>query len=129
MSFHGVTGSCCDAITEFDYLFMAQYAVEAEQILTEINMAMRKPVGNKFEGKAINAGFVLEKGNCAKLQKNELAYQFLKKVRGTSEYWKAAKQDCCALLAKLGKPTFFLTLSANETKNVELLQLLTLLLI
>lgn len=49
---------------------------------------------------------------------------FLKSIPNSAQYWLSRKKDLFAMMRQLGKPTLFLTISANETNWPELLSLL-----
>ena len=49
---------------------------------------------------------------------------FLKSIPNSVQYWQQRKQDVFAMIRQLGKPTMFLTLSANEIRWPELLKIL-----
>ena len=49
---------------------------------------------------------------------------FLKSIPNSVQYWQQRKQDVFAMIRQLGKPTMFLTLSANELRWPNLLQIL-----
>ncbi|XP_062538323.1 uncharacterized protein LOC134206608 [Armigeres subalbatus] len=49
---------------------------------------------------------------------------FLKSIPNSVQYWQQRKKDLFAMMRQLGKPTMFLTLSANEMKWPHLLKLL-----
>ncbi|XP_053698655.1 uncharacterized protein LOC128745602 [Sabethes cyaneus] len=49
---------------------------------------------------------------------------FLKTIPNSVQYWQQRKRDLFAMMRQLGKPTMFLTLSANETKWPHLLKTL-----
>jgi len=49
--------------------------------------------------------------NC--LEKN---FSFLKSIPNSAQYWVSRRKDLFAMIRQLGKPTCFLTLSANETE-------------
>ncbi|XP_047519209.1 uncharacterized protein LOC125059060 isoform X2 [Pieris napi] len=49
---------------------------------------------------------------------------FMKSVPNSVQYWTSRKRDLFAMLRQLGKPTIFLTLSANEVRWLTLLNLL-----
>ena len=49
---------------------------------------------------------------------------FLKSIPNSMEYWSNRKEDLFAMIRQLGKPTLFLTLSANEVRWPNLLRTL-----
>ncbi|CEP15416.1 hypothetical protein, partial, partial [Parasitella parasitica] len=57
----------------------------------------------------------------ANLLSEDQAYKVYHGVRSSAEYWRQEKKNLMAMIRQLGIPTFFLTLSAAETKWNELL--------
>lgn len=51
-------------------------------------------------------------------------FRMLKNVRTAPAYWESKKKELFAMIRQLGAPTLFLTLSANELMNPDLLQFL-----
>lgn len=49
---------------------------------------------------------------------------FLKSIPNSIQYWTSRKKDLFAMIRQLGKPTAFLTMSANETRWPALLRIL-----
>ena len=49
----------------------------------------------------------------------------MRKIRHSPSYWADRKRDAMAMLRQLGCPTFFLTISAAETRWLELIVILT----
>lgn len=64
---------------------------------------------------APDAGDEVERNNQL-LRVSESCWAFLRGIRGTAAYWAAARQQLFAMIRSLGSPTWFLTLSAAETR-------------
>lgn len=60
-------------------------------------------------------------GAVDKLVKHNEGYHILKTLRGSPAYYEAAKKDLFAMIKQLGIPTWFISLSAAETKWKSLL--------
>ena len=52
------------------------------------------------------------------------AFKFLKTIRSSPAFWQQKQKELMCMIRQLGCPTFFLTLSAAETKWSELLRIL-----
>ena len=48
-------------------------------------------------------------------------FAFLKSIPNSVQYWVSKKKDLFAMIRQLGKPTMFLTMSANELQWPQLL--------
>jgi len=72
----------------------------------------------------MTAQHFLKEGTIDDLVKHDASYRILANMRCSPAYWEAKKKEVMALLRQLGKPTFFLTLTANEKRCPELLQVL-----
>ena len=67
---------------------------------------------------------VLNSDNVERMIENDEAFRFLKNVRATPSFWQQKQKELMSMIRQLGCPTFFLTLSAAETKWSELLSIL-----
>ena len=94
-----------------EYIFMMQYATELKQLGSDMQMALRRM---KRHGVAITAGDLANTDFVRSMVDDNMAYRFMRNVRGTPAYWHAMLQDTMAMLRTFGTPTFFLTLSAAE---------------
>jgi len=94
-----------------EYIFAFQYACELKQLRTDMCMALRKVSDNTIR---LTAGNLCDNGFVQSLVFKDLAYKFMKNVRGTPAYWQGQLFDTLAMLRTYGTPTFFLTLSAAE---------------
>ncbi|XP_035683454.1 uncharacterized protein LOC118420666 [Branchiostoma floridae] len=108
--------------TDVDYLFAAQYVVEAKQIQDDASIALRQTRGRMVQGGQINAGVVKNTSNLATWFRTDTAYKYLKNVRGSPAYWQRALYDLLAMVRQLGTPTWFLTLSAADMQWPEIIQ-------
>ena len=52
------------------------------------------------------------------------AFKFLKTIPSSPAFWQQKQKELVSMIRQLGCPTFFLTLSAAETKWPELLRIL-----
>ncbi|GBM80454.1 ATP-dependent DNA helicase PIF1 [Araneus ventricosus] len=101
-------------------LFMAKKKLEMT-CLSSINMCLRKTKATA----GMKAKDALEKNYLYNLMKLDEGYKILKQIRSSPSYWETRKKELMATIRQLGKPTFFLTISAGETKWPELLKTLS----
>ena len=103
--------------SDVDYLFTAQYIVEAKQIQDDCNsFVFRQKSRNLTAGQAKDQAFV---GQCLREDK---AYRFMKNVRGSPPYYQRTFYEMLAMIRQLGTPTWFLTLSAADLKWPDIIQ-------
>lgn len=99
-----------------EFLFFAFNKSRIEKIHNAIQVCMRKTTGNE----AMTAGEIRRPGTVESLFKRDEGYQVFKNIRSSPPYWQAKTKDVMAMIRQLGTPTFFITLSAAETKWPEL---------
>ena len=73
---------------------------------------------------ALTVSDVLNDENLERMVEDDEAFKFLKKVRSSPAFWQQKQRELMSMIRQLGCPTFFLTLSAAETKWLELLRIL-----
>lgn len=102
-----------------DYLFYSMKKAQISRISGAINLCLRK----KTTG--ISASDILA-GNVKveDLIQHDEGYRFLKAERNSPVYWEDIKKRIMAMIRQFGIPTFFITLSAAETKWKPLLKAL-----
>ena len=76
------------------------------------------------DGQTLTVSDVLNDENLDKMIESDDAFKFLKTVRCSPAFWQQKQKELMAMIRQLGCPTFFLTLSAAETKWIELLRIL-----
>lgn len=99
-------------------LYMAKEKQE-RQCFANLNVCLRK-----HKGTDINAGKLLEEGAIDNIVSHDDGFRVLANIRTSPAYWEKRKKEVNALLRQLGRPTFFITLTSNEKRSPELLQLL-----
>ena len=99
---------------DVEYLLSAQYIVESKQVRDDAQIAVRQTRGQTLRGQTVNAGMVRCADNLRSLIRTDVAFRFLKNVRGSPAYWHTVLHDVLAMVRQLGIPTFFLTLSAAD---------------
>ena len=103
---------------DLDYLFVAQYIVEAKQVMDD---------GNKFiwrqkPTRHLTASQAKDQAVLSQCVRNDKAYRFMKNVRGSPPYYQRTFYDLLAMIRQLGTPTWFFTLSAADMKWPDLIQ-------
>ena len=103
---------------DHDYLFVAQYIVEAKQILDDANnFIWRQKPGRDF-----TACQARDQSIMAQCLRKDKAYRFMKNIRGSPPYYQRTLYELLAMIRQLGTPTFFLTLSAADMKWPDVIQ-------
>ena len=103
---------------DLDYLFVAQYIVEAKQIRDDgNNFAMRQKPSRQFTAAQAKSQEVL-----SQFMRNDKAYSFMKSIRGSPPYYQRTFYDLLAMIRQLGTPTWFFTLSAADLKWPDMIQ-------
>ena len=103
---------------DIDYLFVAQYIVEAKQILDDAtNFIWRQKPGREFTAQQAKDQSIISQ--CLRKDK---AYRFMKNVRGSPPYYQKTFYELLAMVRQLGTPTWFFTLSAADMKWPDVIQ-------
>jgi hypothetical protein len=107
-----------------DYLLSVQYAIESKQVQGNINhyCFRRAKARHHNDGKTITAATVKDADNLRQLVKKDQAYKVFKNVRGSPAYFQTLFYDILAMMAQLGTPTFFFTISAADMQWPDLIQ-------
>ena len=101
-----------------DYLFVAQYIVEAKQILDDAtNFIWRQKPGRDFTAQQANDQSIISQCLC-----KDKAYRFMKNVRGSPPYYQKTFYELLAMIRQLETPTWFFTLSADDMKWPDVIQ-------
>ena len=73
---------------DVEYLFAAQYAVKAKQIMDDANnFIFWQHPGRQNSGQPINAGFLKNTEKLQELVHRDYAFKFMKNVRGSPAYF------------------------------------------
>ena len=94
-----------------EYIFAFQYATEIKQLKLDMQMALKRHTN---EGKRVNAGDLKNFQTVNQMLFKDIAYKFMKKVRGTPSFWQSQLMDTLAMLHSFGTPTWFISLSPAE---------------
>ena len=103
---------------DLDYLFVAQYIVEANQVSGDANnFVWRQKPSRQF-----TAAQAKDKSFIDQFVRTNKAYSFMKNVRGSPPYYQRTFYDLLAMIRQLGTPTWFFTLSAADMKWPDIIQ-------
>ena len=94
--------------------------LQIHQLTNAISIVLRK----KPSMSGICVGDLLEPGALESIISKDNGYGIFKQIRGAPAYWETKKKEVKAMIRQLGCPTFFMTLSAAETKWNELIVIL-----
>ena len=100
--------------TNPQYLFWALNVFEQHQLQSCISIAVR--IGKKSNNQ-LQAQHVLQ--NDYKHHVSE-DFRFMKQMKGTAAYWRNQLYDLLSKIQTLGPPTFFLSLSCNDSNWIEM---------
>jgi hypothetical protein len=101
-----------------NYIFYAQFVTEQKQVRDNISVALRQTAGH------LSAGHATDVAQLRQLVQRDSAFNFLQTVRGTPAYFQRAVRELIAMVAQLGCPHFFLTLSAADMSWPELFRII-----
>jgi len=87
--------------------------LQLRQITNRVSLAVRQINGKR--GERITAADV-QSGGGAKLIKLDDGYEIFKSLRNSPPYLEKRKRDVFAMIRQLGKPTWFFSLSAADTR-------------
>ena len=103
---------------DLDYLFVAQYIVEAKQVSDDgNNFVWRQKPSRQFTAAQARDQTVLNQ-----YVRKDRAYSFMKNIRGSPPYYQRTFYDLLAMIRQLGTPTWFFTLSAADLKWPDMIQ-------
>ena len=93
--------------------------LRTSRILEDIQVCLRKK--RRKDGTPITASQLLNAGFIESLVQHDDGFRMLKGIRSSPAFWEAQKKKALGMIRQLGKPAFFITLSAAETMWPELL--------
>jgi hypothetical protein len=103
-----------------DKLFFNYKKLELLKIRNNTSICLRKHSSSR----AITASNALNEDQIDSLIRHDDAYRVLKGIRTSPAHWEAEKKKVMAMIRQFGLPTFFITLSAAESRWGELLVIL-----
>ncbi|XP_075158165.1 uncharacterized protein LOC142231442 [Haematobia irritans] len=107
---------CC----RIDKLLYSYKKLEMLTIRNAMSIALRKHTRSRN----VTAANALNDEYIDSLIRHDDGFRILKGVRSSPAHWEAEKKKAIAMIRQFGLPTFFITLSAAETKWQELLVIL-----
>ena len=105
--------------TNIPNIFWKTKHKQINQIHQQVSFALRR---NQTKGKKITAKTLLNKDTREKIVKYDDGYRIFKNIRSSPPYFEHKRKDLMAMIRQLGIPTLFISLSAADTKWLELLQ-------
>ena len=108
--------------TNIPLLFLKYKLVETRSLSNAINICLRKT--SYRDGQTVTVSDILNDASLEKMIAHDDAFKFLKTIRSSPAFWQQKQKELMCMIRQLGCPTFFLTLSAAETKWPELLRIL-----
>ena len=102
-----------------EYIFAFQYATELKQLRSDMSMALKRCCS---DGRKITVGDMRNFQKVNSFIWKDIAYKFMKKVRGTPAYWQVQLYDTLAMLRTFGTPTWFVSFSPAEFMWPEFMQ-------
>ncbi|XP_044742323.1 uncharacterized protein LOC123304800, partial [Chrysoperla carnea] len=103
-------------------IFYTYKKYELNNIRNAISICLRKKMSGNVRH---TAGNLLNENYVNELIQHDDAFHILQGLRSAPAHWEAEKKKVLGMIRQLGIPTFFITLSAAETKWVELLVILS----
>ena len=101
---------------DLDYLFVAQYIVEAKQIVDDGSHFIWRRKPGRHNDAPLTACQAKNQALMSELICKDKTYRFMKNIRGSPAYCQRTFYDLLAMIRQLGTPTWFLTLSAADMK-------------
>ena len=105
--------------TNIPNIFWKTKHKQINQIHQQVSFALCR---NQSKGKKITAKTLLNKDTREKIVKYDDGYRIFKNIRSSPPYFEHKRKDLMAMICQLGIPTLFISLSAADTKWLELLQ-------
>ena len=102
-------------------MFFKLKRLQMKQVTDKVNLAMRR---FKTKGKKITAGQLLDESVVSNLVNLDEGYYILRTLRNSPAYLSKRKKDVFAMIRQLGLPTWFVSLSAADTRWKDLLKML-----
>ncbi|MCG8077008.1 MAG: AAA family ATPase, partial [Candidatus Thiodiazotropha taylori] len=102
-------------------IFFKHKRLQMKQISDKVNLAVRRC---KSKGKTITAAEARNPAYLDKLVNLDEGYYIFRQLRNSPAYLAARKKDIFAMIMQLGLPTWFMSLSAADTRWIDLLKML-----
>ena len=110
--------------TDQTYLFYGQYLTESHIATNSMSIQVRK--GKKFtrDGRVLSNKMLQDKEEVERLVRNKDATRFMQPLRGCPTFWERALRDLLAMSRQIGRPNWFVTLSAAEMRWPEFIKVI-----
>ena len=102
-------------------IFFKHKKLQMKQISDKVNLAVRRC---KNKGKKITVAEARDSKYLDKLVQLDEGYYIFRQLRNSPAYLEARKKDIFAMIRQLSLPTWFMSLSAADTRWTDLLQML-----
>ena len=102
-------------------IFFKHKKLQMKQISDKVNLAVRKC---KKRGQKITAAEARDSSYLDKLVNLDEGYYIFRQLRNSSAYLETRKKDIFAMIRQLSLPTWFMSLSAADTRWTDLLKML-----
>ena len=102
-------------------IFFKLKKLQIKQIQGSASLSLRKC---KTKGKTYTAGDLKSENSVNKLINLDEGFSVLRNLRGSPPYFERCKKDLFAMIRQLGKPTWFCSFSAAETRWNHLIKIL-----
>ncbi|KAJ8049155.1 hypothetical protein HOLleu_01770 [Holothuria leucospilota] len=102
-------------------LFFKLKKIQIQQITEKVSLAIRRC---KLKGNKYTASDILKDTKHEKLIKLDEGYHIFRSLRNSPPYLNKRKKDLIAMIRQLGYPTYFVSLSAADTRWLDLIKVL-----
>ena len=102
-------------------IFFKYKKLQMKQISDKVNLAIRRC---KHKGKKITTAEARDSTYLDRLVKPDEGYYIFRQLRNSPAYLEAIKKDIFAMIRQLSLPTWFMSLSAADTRWTDLLRML-----
>jgi hypothetical protein len=110
--------------TSVSNLFYKMKKLQIKQISDKLNLAMRRC---KMEGKTYHAGELLNPSTLStvnEITRLDEGHRIFRTIRSSPPYFEARRKYLFAMIRQLGLPAWFISLSAAETRWIDMLRTL-----
>lgn len=102
--------------SNIEYIFYLQYIKELKEILSSVQISLKKGCKTTADNKTITADILSTKEHAATFLKKGEGYKYLRSIRGSAPYWEKTTKDLFAMVIQIGIPTWFASFSAADRR-------------